>query len=121
MHELGVTFKIIDDLKEVANENELVEIQKVVICLGEVSTVIPEYLHDCWKWARKREPLLENCELEIEPIKAITMCGDCKKTYETVKYAKICPYCKSENTWLVSGNQMMIKEIEVPEPQEQSM
>ena len=40
------------------------------------------------------------------------LCEDCGKTYETVKYAKICPYCKSENTYLIQGNEVQIKEIE---------
>ena len=116
MHELGVVFKIIDDLKEVAVENDIDKISKVTISLGEVSTVIPAYLHDCWKWARKRTPLLEETELVIERIPAITYCDDCKQTYETVKYAKVCPHCKSENTWLIQGNEFLIKEIEVPDP-----
>ena len=47
MHELGVVFHIIDDLKEVAANNEISEITKVVLELGEVSTVIDSYLTDC--------------------------------------------------------------------------
>jgi hydrogenase nickel incorporation protein HypA/HybF len=45
-------------------------------------------------------------------IPAVTFCGSCGKTYETVKYGKECPYCHSEETWLVDGNQCVIKEIE---------
>ena len=115
MHELGVVFKIIDDLKAVATENNFNEIRKVTIKLGEVSTVIPQYLTDCWKWAIKREPILKDAEIQIERIPAVTYCDSCGKTYETVKYAKICPHCKSDKTWLMQGNEFLIKEIEVPE------
>jgi hydrogenase nickel incorporation protein HypA/HybF len=118
MHELGVVFRIAEDLKKVAEENRISEIHKVTIRLGEVSTVVPEYLEDCWKWARKRTPLLQETELCIEKIPAITLCGDCGRNYETVKYAKKCPHCGSENTWLIQGNEFLIKEIEVPEPGE---
>ncbi|MEE1114955.1 MAG: hydrogenase maturation nickel metallochaperone HypA [Eubacterium sp.] len=117
MHELGVVFRVVEDLKEVAAENHLTEISSVTIKLGEVSTVIPNLLEDCWKWARKREDLLVNTELKIEKIPAITHCDDCGQDYETVKYAKVCPHCGSEKTWLVQGNEFMIKEIEVPEPE----
>ena len=114
MHELGVVFKVIDNLKEVAAENDLTEISKVTIGLGEVSTVIPEYLLDCFKWAKRKSPLVENCELEIETIPAVSYCEDCKETYPTVEFAKICPHCHSEHTYLISGNEFVIKEIEVP-------
>ena len=114
MHELGVVFKVIDNLKEVAAENDLTEISKVTIGLGEVSTVIPEYLLDCFKWAKRKSPLVENCELEIETIPAVSYCEDCEKTYPTVEFAKICPHCHSEHTYLISGNEFVIKEIEVP-------
>ena len=34
------------------------------------------------------------------------------KTYPTMEYKKICPHCGSENTFLVTGNEYNIKEIE---------
>ena len=51
MHELGVVFHVIDSLKKVAAENGVERINKVTLQLGEVSTVIPHYLTDCWRWA----------------------------------------------------------------------
>ena len=118
MHELGVVFKIIDNLKEVAAENDLSRIDSVTIRLGEVSTVIPEYLLNCWNWACKRTPLLIGAGLRIETIPAVTYCEDCRQTFPTVKYGKICPLCGSPNTWLMQGNEFLIKEIEVPEPED---
>lgn len=50
--------------------------------------------------------------MKVEKLDAVTYCENCGKTYETLKYAKICPYCKSEDTYLVQGNEYMIKEIE---------
>ena len=44
MHELGVVFHIIDDLKAVASDNDVSSISKVTIELGEVSGVVEEYL-----------------------------------------------------------------------------
>ena len=31
-------------------------------------------------------------------------------------HSNTCPHCKSENTWLIQGNEFLIKEIEVPDP-----
>ena len=117
MHELGVVFHIIRDLKKVAEENSVDTISRVTLQLGEVSTVIPRYLTDCWKWASAKEPLLCGAELAIETIPAVTRCDDCENEYPTVAYGKTCPRCGGGNTWLLRGGEFMIKEIEVPEPE----
>ena len=113
MHELGVTFHILDHVEGVAAANNVTRVSKVVLELGEVSTVIGSYLHNCWKWAASKRPLFEDCELEVEKLPAITFCENCGKTYGTVEYGKICPYCGSEKTCLLQGNEFNIKEIEV--------
>lgn len=113
MHELGVVFYVIRDVKKVAQENNVEQVETVTLEIGEVSGVVHEYLIDCWNWAVKKEPIMEHAILQIETIPAVTYCESCKQTYETVKYAKICPYCKSEQTYLLQGNEFNIKEIGV--------
>nr|WP_297704835.1 hydrogenase maturation nickel metallochaperone HypA [uncultured Butyrivibrio sp.] len=111
MHELGVVFRIIDDLTEVGKENELEKIHSVTLQLGEVSGVVPDLLKDAWKWAADRTDLMKGADLIIETLPAVTYCEDCKSEYETVTYGKICPKCGSEHTYLLKGNEFMIKEI----------
>ena len=66
MHELGIVFHIMDTLEEVARENQLEEIRSVTMEIGEVSSVIPDYLTDCWKWAVGKKPRLSGCEMKVE-------------------------------------------------------
>ena len=113
MHELGIVFYIIRDVKKAAQENGVKHVSAVVMNIGEVSTVVPEYLTDCWRWAADKEEMLRGCELKCNILPAVTRCGDCGEEYETVRYGKTCPHCKSENTWLLRGNEVEIKEIEV--------
>ena len=113
MHELGVVFYVIRDVKKVAEENHVENVETVTLEIGEVSGVVHDYLIDCWNWAVKKEPVMEHARLQIETIPALTFCEDCRKEYETVKYAKVCPYCGSEHTYLVQGNEFNIKEIGV--------
>ena len=113
MHELGIVFYIIRDVKEAAEANGVEHVSAVVMEIGEVSTVVPEYLQDCWRWAADKEEMLRGCELRIHTVPAVTRCGDCGSEYETVRYGKTCPRCGSENTWLLRGNEVEIKEIEV--------
>ena len=113
MHELGIVFYIIRDVKKAAEENHVDHVSAVVMNIGEVSTVIPDYLTDCWRWAADKEPMLKGCELKINTIPAVTCCGDCGNEYGTVAHGKKCPHCGSMNTWLLKGNEVEIKEIEV--------
>lgn len=112
MHELGIVFHIIDSLEEVRRQNQLSKVSTVTLEIGEVSGVVDSYLEDCWKWAANRSELLRDSQLQIEQIPAVTFCEECGQTYGTVEHGKICPYCASPNTYLISGNEFNIKEIE---------
>ena len=112
MHELGIVYHIINRLEELGKENNLSSISSVTLELGEVSGVLDDYLLDGWFWAVKKHELLKNAELKIETLPAVTKCNSCGKEYGTVAHGRICPLCKSEDTVLVTGNEMSIKEIE---------
>lgn len=112
MHELGVVFHVIESVEKIGKENRLTQVASVTLEVGEVSGVIPSYLMDCWKWAVERSDLMKGAGLHFETIPAVTFCEDCKEEYPTVKHGKICPRCGSENTYLLSGNEFVIKEIE---------
>ena len=114
MHELGVAFHCIKEINKIAEENGVTRISAVTLQIGEVSTVIPEYLEDVWQWAVKKETVLKDAKLKIEVMKAVTFCENCKQEYHTVQYGKTCPHCGSDNTYLVTGNEFIIKELEVP-------
>ncbi len=112
MHELGTVFYVIKEVEKVAEENDLTRVGSVTLQIGEVSGIIPQYIVDCWNWAIKETKYLTDAELKIETLEAVTFCQSCEKTYPTIKYAKVCPYCHSDSTYLLTGNEYIIKEIE---------
>ena len=111
MHELGIVFHIAKQVEEIAAENQVDHISEVILQIGEVSTIIPDYLIDVWNWNAKKSTVLDGSKLTCETIHAITFCEDCKQEYGTVEHGKICPHCGSENTYLVTGNEAILKEI----------
>ena len=115
MHELGVVFHCIKEINAIAAENDIDKISSVTIQIGEVSTVIPYYFEDCWRWAVKKETVLRDAGLVIEKIDAVTHCAGCGQNGPTVEHGKKCPHCGSFDTFLVTGNEIMIKEIQVPD------
>ena len=112
MHELGIVFHIIKSLEQIGAENGLRSVSTVTLELGEVSGVVDTYLKDCWRWAAEKSDILNGSQLRIETIPAVTYCQACEKTYPTVAHGKTCPHCGSGRTYLLTGNEINIKEIE---------
>lgn len=112
MHELGVVFHVIKQVEEICVENDLTEISSVTLELGEVSTVIEDYLHDVWNWAvLKKSEHMKTAKLIVDTIPAVTFCEDCQQEYPTIEFGKTCPHCGSKKTYLLQGNKFNIKEI----------
>lgn len=112
MHEMGIILHLAQTLDKMAPKHHITKYGSVTLEVGEVSGIMTDYFVDCWNYFRGRHPLLKDCELKLETLPAVTFCGDCEKTYPTVKYGRECPYCHSMNTWLLTGNETVIREVE---------
>ena len=112
MHELGIVFHIIKSVEKIGEENGLTNVASVTLELGEVSGVVPHELTSCWNWAVAQTEVLKGAELKIETIPAVTLCESCNRTYPTVPQGRVCPLCGSEETVLLQGNEINLKEIE---------
>ena len=111
MHELGLVNYAVKEVDKFAKENGITNIKTVTLEFGEVSGIISSYLYDYWDWYTKKYHLLEGAKLRCEEIPAVTWCDDCKITYSTVTYGKKCPHCGSPDTYLLTGDQVIIKDI----------
>jgi hydrogenase nickel incorporation protein HypA/HybF len=112
MHEMGIVIHLAKTLDELAEEHSITRIGSVTLSVGEVSGIVEDLFIDAWNYFRKKHPVLHEAELKIEQIPAVTHCDGCGEDYETVPHGKICPHCGSKETWLVQGNECIIKEIE---------
>lgn len=115
MHELGIVTYVAKAVTKIADEKNVKKIGVVILEIGEVSGIVGDYLVDCWNYFRKRYPALTEAKLEYEMLSAVTYCVECKREYATVQYGRICPYCGSEKTYLLTGNECNIKELKVYE------
>ena len=113
MHELGIVVHVIKQVEQLAKDNNVKEVVELTLEVGEVSGVVKEYFVDAFKWFVKKSQYMKECELVYVVVQGISYCEDCKKTYPTTKHGKECPFCHSNKTYLVSGSEVKIKDIEV--------
>ncbi len=109
---MGIVTHLAKTLEDMAEENHITNYGSVTLEVGEVSGVMTELFVDFWDYYKQKHPLIKNCKMKLETIHAVTFCSDCEKNYSTIKHGRICPYCGSENTWLITGNETIIKEVE---------
>ena len=115
VHELGIVYHIIRDVENVARANGVRRVSSVTLLLGEVSGVVSDLLLDAWRWAADKKPVTQGAELVVEPVEAVTHCEACGRDYATVEHGKTCPHCGSGETYLLQGQEVMIKQIETPD------
>ena len=111
MHELGIVVKVLEQVDEVAEQYSAEKILKVTMEVGEVSTIVPDLFTDAFDWAKKRTRFAQDAELEMILIEGRTYCQNCGETYKTTDHGKQCPHCGSFETYLLTGDQVVIKDI----------
>ena len=115
MHELGVVFEIIKMVDRVAVEQNLDEIDTIVLEVGELASVVPIYLEECFPAATYNRPRFENTKLKIDIIPGEAKCYQCGNVFNVIMNKGYCPECNSFEKELISGKEFMIKEIVVKE------
>lgn len=110
MHELGVVIEVVKTVERVAVEEDLTQIDTVVLQIGELSSMIPKYVEQCYP-AAADGTILEKTKLEIEILPGNALCKDCKKVFRLLEYHHQCPICNTRNWDLLSGREFFIKEI----------
>ena len=112
MHEASIALSILEKAKEIAENHGSTCINSITIALGGLSGIDSESLLFSFD-AIKIDSPAEKAVLEIEEIPMKINCYDCKKNIILTDRFLICPECGSINIEVISGREMLIKEIEV--------
>lgn len=97
-----------------AAENGVDSVSEIVMDVGELSLVVPDYLEKLYPVVVKDTPL-KDTRLVIEIVPGLAECEDCDAVFNVVECEGICPDCGSQNKTVLSGKDCTIKEIHVPE------
>ena len=110
MHELGVVFEVVKTVLDFAEKNGVTKIDKVVLQIGELSSMIPKYIEACYPAAVDRT-LMQDTKLEIEILPGNAICKRCNRVFNLTLHNGKCPDCRGGQWELLSGKEFIIKEI----------
>lgn len=110
MHELGVVIEVIKTVERFAEKNGVTKIEKIVLQIGELSSMIPKYIEACYPAAVDNTIMLET-KLEIEILPGNGICKECNSVFNFIQNKGKCPKCGNKDIELISGKEFMIKEI----------
>lgn len=110
MHELGIMFNVVRSVERFARENNVTKIDTLVLQVGELSPVVPQYIEACYP-AAVDGTLLQDTKLRIEIIPGNALCRKCNTVFNLLQNRGACPDCSEKDFEVLSGKEFMIKEI----------
>ncbi len=110
LHELGVVIEVVKTVESFAEKNCVKKINAITLQIGEISSMIPKYIEDCYP-AAVEGTILRNAQLKIETLPANGLCRICSRVYNLVENKSLCPGCGGRDFEILSGKEFIIKEI----------
>ncbi|MEF9972076.1 MAG: hydrogenase maturation nickel metallochaperone HypA [Oscillospiraceae bacterium] len=115
MHELSVLVEIVRVVEELAKEQSIKKVKAIVLEVGELSSVVPQFMTEYFPVIVDLKPMFKDTELIIEMLPGNAICNECKTVFNVIENKGYCPSCGSFEKDLLSGQELSIKEIQVPE------
>ena len=114
MHEINIIRQVLKTVEEFAKENDIHEISEIVLDIGELSLIIPEYIDDIYPVVAKGT-MFENTKLIMNNIPGLAQCKECEEIFNVIEYNGYCPNCGSFEKTVLTGKDFNIREIHIPE------
>lgn len=108
MHELGVALELVDAIAARAKGSR---VQRVVLEVGALSSVLPDALSFCFELATEGT-VVEGAALELRSVAARARCRSCERELLLARASERCPCGAYDLEWL-SGEALTILELEV--------
>jgi hydrogenase nickel incorporation protein HypA/HybF len=112
MHELSIAQNIIEIVQENLAPNQKQAVKTVRIKVGKLTNILVDSLLFGFE-ALTRDTNLDGVKLEVEQLPLRIKCNDCGKETDLDNYVFSCPTCQSSAIKVVSGQELMVQEIEL--------
>ncbi|MGB5735490.1 MAG: hydrogenase maturation nickel metallochaperone HypA [Thiohalocapsa sp.] len=118
MHELSVCLSLLDQVERIAREHGADRVERILLRIGPLSGVEAPLLANAYPLAAAGT-IAEHATLDIEPAPIRVKCTACGAETEAEPNRLICGACGDWHTRLVSGDEMLLANLELRVPDQQ--
>jgi hydrogenase nickel incorporation protein HypA/HybF len=111
MHELSVVQNIFLTIEKVALANNLKKVTKIVLKVGKLRQLVPEFLHFAFTTIAKNT-IAENAVFEIELVPIKMRCNSCQRGFIVEENIYFCDKCGSSDLEMLAGKEIILDNIE---------
>ncbi len=112
MHEYSVVQALLEQIEDVAQQNEATKVTKIVVKIGVMSGIEVHLLEIAFN-TFKEKTICDGAEfvINVQPIKI--RCESCLKESELERVEYCCPSCSSTNVDVIDGEDMFLMSLEM--------
>ena len=114
MHELSISMSIVDLANKEATKHQASAIEEIELDIGCLSGIDMDSFDFAWQQAIKRT-ILESAKRKVNRIEGKARCSDCETFFRMEQFYDSCPNCNSHLTEIVSGKELKIKSLVLPD------
>jgi len=111
MHEFSIIYNVLQTVENVAKQNHLKKVDKIILRIGKLRQVMPDFLQFAFE-ASSEETIAKGAKLEIIKVPIKIKCLNCQKEVEAKRQTYLCPHCESTQLKILSGKELLIDSIE---------
>ncbi len=112
MHEYSIVQNLLDLCEQNAEANNATKVHRIVVGIGEMSSVEPQLLKTAFD-TFKLDTIASEALMEIQRIGLKAECFDCGADFVPTMSNFLCSKCSSANTKLVSGDELLLLSLEI--------
>lgn len=113
MHEISLVQAMIDQLADLAKENDATHITKITMEIGTLSGVVVDSFRFGFEVLSTSDDLVRGAQLEIISLPATFRCTQCRHCEVTVDRPDSCPKCGEILLLPEGGDGLILKQVEM--------
>jgi len=113
MHEYSIVQALMNQVEDIAKQNDAKEVKEIVVKIGVMSGVEVELFKIAFDTFKEASSFTKNSNLIINHQKIKVKCLECEKENELDKNEYLCPDCKSSKLDIIDGEDLYLMSLEM--------